>query len=157
MHAVTAQIPEGMTLLDILHRVNHMTPQYINVLVLNTNNVPCSNGKNMPIASMHPAGMCEEVQEVSWNNLQCNTSKLLPQILHNTRLQLEPDSKGLSRSIPDTDIPEEAKTELRDLLQRKYLNTITQNMMDIGRTNLTELDIPMEGLPIVHPSLTWFH
>ena len=35
-----------------------------------------------------------------------------------------------------------------DLLERKYLNIISQNMMDIGRTNLIELDIPMEGLPI---------
>ena len=99
----------------------------------------------MPIASMHPVGTCEGVQEVSWNNLWCNTSKLLPQILHNTRLQLEPDSKGLSRSIPDADIPEEARMKLRDPLEKKYLNIISQNVMDIGRTNLIELDIPTEG------------
>ena len=80
MNAVTAQLPEGMILLDVLHRVDHKTLQYLNILVLNTNNVPCSICKNMPIASMHPAGMCEEVQEVSWNNLQCDTSKLLLQI-----------------------------------------------------------------------------
>ena len=95
----------------------------------------------MPIASMHPVGMCEEVQEVSWNSLQCDTSKLLPQILHNTWLQLELDSKGLPRSIPDGDIPEEARMKLRDLLEKKYLSVISQNTMDIGRTNLIELDI----------------
>ena len=78
MNAVTTQLPEGVILLDILHRVNQKTPQYLNILVLNTNNVSCSIGKNMPIASMHPVGMCEEVQEVIWNNLQYNTSKLLP-------------------------------------------------------------------------------
>ena len=88
------------------------------------------------------------VQEVSWNNLWCNTSKLLPQIQHNTRFQLELDSKGLPRSIPDADIPEEARTKLRDLLERKYLNIVSQNVMDIGRTNLIELNIPTEGLPI---------
>ena len=97
---------------------------------------------------MHPAGTCEHVQEVSWNSVQCDTSKLLPQILHNTRLQLEPDSKGLLRSIPDVGIPEEARTKLGDLLERKYLNVISQNVMDIGRTNLIELDIPVEGPPI---------
>ena len=60
MNVVTAQLPEGMILLDILHMVDHKTPQYLNVLVLKTNNVPCSIVKNMPIMSMHPAGMCEE-------------------------------------------------------------------------------------------------
>ena len=45
--------------------------------------------------------------------------------------------------------PEEARMKLRDLLERKYLHIIPQNMMNIGRTNLIELDIPMEGLPIV--------
>ena len=144
----TAQLPVGMILLDILHMVNHKILQYLNITVLNTNNVSCSIGKNKPVASMHPVGMCEEVQEVSWNNLHCNTSKLLPQILHNTRFQLEPDSKSLSRSFPDTDIPEEARMKLRDLLERNYLNIISQNVMDIGRTNLIEFDIPMEGLPI---------
>ena len=148
MNAVTAQLPEGMILLDALYRVDHKTLQHLNILVLNTNNISWSIGKNMPITSMHHAGRCEEVQEVSWNNLQCNTPKLLPKTLHNTRLQLEPDSKSLSRSIPDTDIPEEARMKLRDLLERKYLNIISQNVTDIGRTNLIELDIPMVGLPI---------
>ena len=148
MNAVTAQLPEGMILLDILHRVYHKTPQYLNILALNANNVPCSIGKNIPIASMHPAGTCEEVQEVSPNNQQYNTSKFLPLILYNTRLQPEPDSKGLPGSIPDVDIPEEARMKLRDLLEKKYLNIISQNVMDIGRTNLIELDILMEGLLI---------
>ena len=154
MNAVTALLPEGVILLDILHRVDHKTPQYLNIPVLNANNVPCSIGKNMPIVSMHPVGMCEEVQEVSWNSLQCDTSKPLPQIPHNTRLQLEPDSKGLPRPIPDVDIPEEATMKFRDLLERKYLNIISQDMMDIGRTNLIELNIPTEGLPIASKPYT---
>ena len=90
-------------------------------------------------------GKCEEVQKVSWSSLHHDTSKLLPQILHNTRLQLQSDSKNLSRSIPDTEIPEEARTKLRDLLEKKYLNIISQNMTDIGRTNLIKLDILMKG------------
>ena len=137
-----------MFLLDILNRVNHKTQQYLNVPVLNTNTVSCSIGKNMPLVFMHPVGTCKEVQEVSWNNLQCKTSKLLLQIPHHTRLQLEPDSKGLSRSVPDVDFPEEARINCRDLLERKYLNIISQNVMDIGKTNLIELNILMEGQPI---------
>ena len=135
-----------MILVDVLHRVNHKTPQHLNILVLNANNVPCSIGKNMPIALMHPVGTCEEVQEASWNNLWCDHSKLLTQISHNTKLQLETDSKGLSRSTPDADIPKEARTKLRDQLER---NIISQNVIDIGRTNLIELDILTEGPPIV--------
>ena len=103
---------------------------------------------------MHLAGMCEEVQEVSWNNLWCDTSKLLLQILHNTRLQLELDSKGLSRSILDADIPEEARTKLRNLLEKKYLNILSKKMMDIARTNLIEFDIPTEGPPVASKPYT---
>ena len=61
MNAATFQLPESIILLDVLHRVDHKTPQYLNVPVLNTNNVSCSIGKNRPIASMHPVGKCEEV------------------------------------------------------------------------------------------------
>ena len=94
---------------------------------------------------MHPVGNFEEVQEVSWRRPQCDISKLLPQILQNTNLQLEPDSKGLASSIQDVDIPDEARTKLQELLDKIYLQIISQNAMDIGRTNLIELDIPMEA------------
>ena len=98
---------------------------------------------------MHPAGKCEEVQEVSWSSLWCDTSKLLPQIPQNISLQLEPDSKILASSIPDVDIPEEARMKLWELLDKKYPQIISQNAMGIGRTNLIELDIPTEGPPIM--------
>ena len=102
----------------------------------------------MPIASIHPAVKYEEVHEVSWSSLQCNTSKLLPQIPQNTSLQLEPDTKCLASSIPDVDILEEARMKLQELLDKIYLQIISQNAMDIDRTNLMELDISMEGPPI---------
>ena len=41
-------------------------------------------------------------------------------------------------------IPEEARTKLQQLLNRKYLKIFSQNTMDIGRSNSIELDIPME-------------
>ena len=62
MNADTFQLPEGIILLDVLHRVDQKTPQHLNIPVLNTNNAPCSIGKNIPIASTHPAGTCEQVQ-----------------------------------------------------------------------------------------------
>ena len=97
---------------------------------------------------MHPAGKCEEAQEVSWSRLQCDTSKLLPQIPQHTSLQLEPDNKSLAISIPDVNIPKEARTKLKELLNKKYLQIISQGAMGIARTNLIKLDIPTEGPPI---------
>ena len=104
--------------------------------------------------TIHPVGKCEEVQEVSWSSLWCNTSKLLPQILQNTSLQLEPGTKSLGSSIPNADIAEEARMKLQELLDKKYPQIILQNAMDIGSTNLIELDIPMEGLPIAFKPYT---
>ena len=56
MNAVAAPLPEGMIPLDVLHRVDQKTLQYLNIPVLNNSNVCCSIGKNMPIASMPPCG-----------------------------------------------------------------------------------------------------
>ena len=149
MNADTFQLPEGAILLAVLHRVNHKTLQHLNVPGQNTNNVPLSIGKNMPIASMQPVGKCEEGQEVSWSKLWCNTFKLLPQILRSTSLQLEPDTKSLASSIPYADIPNEARMKLQELLDKIYPHIISQNAMDISRTNRIKLDIPMVGLPIM--------
>ena len=110
--ADTFQLPEGVILLGILHRVNHKTLQHLIIPVLNANNVSCIIGENMPIASMHPVRRCEKVQDVSWSRLRCDTSKLLPHILQNTSLHLEPDIEGLASSISDVDIPQEARTKL---------------------------------------------
>ena len=101
----------------------------------------------MLIVSMCPAGKCDEVWEVRWSRLQCDTSKLLPKILQNTSLQLEPDTKALASSIPDMNIPENIRTKLMELLNMKYLQIISQNAMYIGRTKLIKWDIPMEGPP----------
>ena len=121
MNADIFQIPEGVILLDVLYRVNNVTQEHLNALVLNTNNAYCSIGRNTPIASMHPVGKCEEIQEVSWNSVWCDTSKLLPQILQNTSLQLEPDTNSTASSISDVDIPDLARTKLWEVLDWQYL------------------------------------
>ena len=41
----TFQLPEGIILLDILHRVDNKTPQHLNIPILNAKNVPCNIGK----------------------------------------------------------------------------------------------------------------
>ena len=46
------------------------------------------------------------------------------------------------------EIPDKAKTKLQELLNKKYLQMISKNAMDMGRTNLIKLDIPTEGPPI---------
>ena len=144
----TLQLPKGIILLDILHRIDIKTLRHLNIPVLNTKNVPISIGKNIPTASMCPEDKCEEAQEISWSRLPCDTSKLLPQILQNTSLQLELDTKCLTSSIPDVDIPQEARMKLQELLNKKYLQIISQNATGIGRTKLIKLDFPTWGPPI---------
>ena len=45
-------------------------------------------------------------------------------------------------------IPVEARDKLKELLDVKYTNIVSQTTTDIGRTNLIEVDIPTEGPPI---------
>ena len=69
-------------------------------------------------------------------------------------MQLEPDTKSPLRSIPDAAILEEAWVQLQELLDRKYINIISQTATDLGRTNLIELDSPTEGPPIASKPYT---
>ena len=150
----TFQLPECVVPLDIVLRVDHKTPQSLNIPVLNDNNSSCSISKGSPIATLTLAGKCEEVQGISWSRLQCDTAKVLPTIPQNTSLELEPNTKSSLRLISDADIPEETRVKLHDLLDRNYIHIMLQNMTDIGRTKLIELDSPTEGLSIASKPYT---
>ena len=67
-------------------------------------------------------------------------------------MQLEPDIKFPLRSIPDANILEEARVQLQELLDSKYISIISQTTTDISRTNLIELDISTEG-PLITSKL----
>ena len=75
-------------------------------------------------------------------------TQLLPEIKGTTNLQLEPDKPKTTRSNPDADIPQEVRSRLKELLNAKYTSIVSKSAMDIGRTNLIELDIMTEGPPI---------
>ena len=47
------------------------------------------------------------------------------------------------------DMSEEARMKLQGFPNKKYLQIISQNATDVGRTNLIKLDIAMEGPKIV--------
>ena len=72
----------------------------------------------------------------------------MPEIPGTTNLQLEPDTPNVYKSIPDADIPQIARKQLQKLLDAKYNTVVFKSATYIGRTNLIELDIPTEGLPV---------
>ena len=125
----TFQLQEGVIPLDILHKVNHNTPQYLNIPIFNANNCFCSISRCSPLATLVPAGKYEEIQKVSWNQVHCDNAKILPEIPEGTSLQLEPVTKSALRSIPDADIPEDTRVQLQELLDWKYTNIISQTAM----------------------------
>ena len=112
----TFQLLEGVIPLDILHKVNHKTPQYLNIPIPNANSSFCSILRCSPLVVLATAGKYEDIQEVSQNQVNCDNAKLLPEILEGTSLQLEPNTKSLLRSISDADIPEKARAQLWELL-----------------------------------------
>ena len=116
----TSQLPKGVILLDVLHRTDHKTPKNLTIPTLNTYNTTCSLTKTSPIAMPVSAEKCEQVQDIRWTTLQHNTTtKPLPKIPHNTNLQLELETNGSCISIPDSEIPDEARDKLKELLNIK--------------------------------------
>ena len=53
-----------------MYCVDHKTPRMLKAPISNTNNAIPSVGKNSPIATLVPAGKCEQVQEIKWSVLQ---------------------------------------------------------------------------------------
>ena len=72
----------------------------------------------------------------------------MPKIPGRTNLHLEPDTPNVSKSIPDANIPKIARKWLQELLDVKYNSIVSKSAADIGRTNLIELHIPIEGPPV---------
>ena len=141
--------------------------------LLNTNNTSCSLAKKLPIATLIPAGKCEQVWEIKWSTLQnakqsailevsqdpqtkelLKKAQLLPEIPGTTNLQLEPDMPNTTRSIPNVDLQQETRNRLKELLNAKYSSIVPRSATDIGRTNLIELDILMEVLLIASKPYT---
>ena len=74
--------------------------------------------------------------------------ELLPE-MPQTNLQLKPDKpKQPEISTPNGDVPKKALHELQHLLAAKYSTIVSKSATDIGRTDIIELDIPIEGPPI---------
>ena len=80
--------------------------------------------------------------------------QLLPEIPSTTNLQLEPDTSNVSKSIPDADIQEIARKQLQELQDVKYNSIVSKSATDIERTNVIELDIPTEGMPVASKPYT---
>ena len=52
--------------------------------------------------------------------------------------------------LQDAQLPQEAKDELSLLLEKDYSSIVSKSRMDIGRTNLFQIDIPTTDLPRAH-------
>ena len=78
----------------------------------------------------------------------------MPEIPSATTLQLEPNTNNISKSIPDTNIPEIAWKRLQQLPDINYNSIVSKSIADISRTNLIELDIPTEGPPVASKPYT---
>ena len=62
--------------------------------------------------------------------------------------QLEHSDTKHSIVLQDVHIPQEAKDGLSSLLEVDYSSIISKLSMDVGRTNLFQMDIPTVGPPL---------
>ena len=134
----TFELPEVIIPLDVMHHMEHKMPRTLKVPILNTNNTISSLAKNSPIATLVPAGKCEQIQEIKWSEVTqepktidlLKKPQLLPEIPGTTNLQLEPGTPNVSKSIPDADIPAIVRQQLQELQDVKY-NSMYPNRSQI--------------------------
>ena len=61
----TFQLPEHVIPLDILHKVNNKTPQYLNIPILNTDNSFCSISRCSHLATLVPTEKCGAIRKLA--------------------------------------------------------------------------------------------
>ena len=66
--------------------------------------------------------------------------------------QLKHNINKHSVVLKDAHILQEAKDWLSSLLEGKYNSIMSKSPMDVGRTNLFQMDIPTMGPPVAHKS-----
>ena len=158
-------LPSSVILIDVIHKFDHKIPQELKIPILNTNDNVTNITKSTALVSLRSAERVDNIFSLDWDTLlqtrqlaveevldQQKTKEqvhnLLPQ-MPQTNLQLEADKPNHPEiSTPNVDIPEKALNKLQHPLDAKYSTIISKSTTDIGRTNLTELDIPTEGPPI---------
>ena len=64
------QLPEGIIPLHAMHHMDHKMPRMLKVPILNANITISSLAKKSPIATLVPAGRCEQTQEIKWSVVQ---------------------------------------------------------------------------------------
>ena len=141
----TFQLPEGIILLDILQRVDHKTPQHLNIPMVNAKMFHVILAKTCPLHLCTLQESARKLKRSAGAGSGVTPLSYFPKYCKIPVYNWNQDTKSLASSIPDADIPKEARTKLQELLNKKYLQIISQNAMDIGRTNLIKVDIPTWG------------
>ena len=64
----------------------------------------------------------------------------------------QPESNGLRQFIllEDAQMPQETKDKLSSLLEKDYSSNVSKSPLDVGRTNLFQMDIPKSSVHIAH-------
>ena len=128
--------------------------------MLNTNESNMYIIKNTPIMSLHETCEVQDICNIEWKK-HIDTRDIAPEVTHpeanrqhkdllppmpECNLQIKANKKDYNKiKMPEADVPEEAKRKLNALLEEKYWDIVSKSAMDMGRTNLIELDIPTEG------------
>ena len=74
----------------------------------------------------------------------------LPCMLPESSIQLAQSNAKQSIALEDAQISQDAQDGLASLLEVEFNSIISVSPVDVGRTNLFQMDIPMAGLLAVH-------
>ena len=116
-----------------IHRVDHkMTRELTYTLNTSSSSIPIS--KNTFIGTVTQATKVENVCSINWSTLDEAGTEAAKQVADLS------ETKGLVKKLlpeiphetvtPDADIPEEARSRLKELLETKYTSIILQSTTD---------------------------
>ena len=147
-------LPLGIIPLAMNHKIDKY-PKLMKVPLLNTEQDTVHIPRKTVIGSLQPIEVEDfEVSNISWTTYgTADTTNILtelPSLPPESSIQSQCNITKHSVVLHDAQILQEAKGELPSLLEGDYNSIISKSSMDVGRTNLFQMDIPNLGLPIAH-------
>ena len=147
--------------LAVDHKIDHRYPKLLKISLLNTENNTVQIPWKPIIGNLQSIEVEDfEISNISWTTEgtadTTNIPTELPSMLPESSVQPEHNNAKHSIVLLDAKIPQEAKNGLSSLHEGDYNSIISNTPMDVGRTNLFQMDIQTAEPPL-HANCTLFH
>ena len=148
------QLPKGLIPLHILHNIHHKQLQEMLIPILNTSTYIVKLPKNTILGSITEVDATNTIYGISslhQHNGKASDEKeyskpLLTAFSNCSSFTTHAHDNSKSPiQLQDADVPPQTQQQLHSMLTSKFSNIISKSLVDVGHTNLVQMDLLTTG------------